>query len=124
LKKCKRNSQPRTTIRFLKSPQQPKDLFIHFRFTHTGKEYPRKYRKLAAGKGINRIKDKGQRMTAALEPDEEFVERVKLESDKPGIGSSGFEPERGRAIRIIRAIYAMVKTAPPANFHHFLLSFG
>jgi hypothetical protein len=26
------------------------------------------------------------------EPGEEFEERVKLKSDKPGIGSGGFEP--------------------------------
>jgi integrase len=38
----------------------PKDWFIYFRFTHNGKEYLRKYRE-----GLNRIKDKSQRMVQA-----------------------------------------------------------
>lgn len=38
----------------------PKDWFIYFRFTHEGKEYLRKYRE-----GINRIKDKTERMAKA-----------------------------------------------------------
>jgi len=38
----------------------PKDWFIYFRFTHDGKEYLRKYRE-----GLNRIKDKSQRMAQA-----------------------------------------------------------
>ena len=39
------------------SISDPRDWFIFFRFTHQAKEYLRKYRE-----GINRIKDKAQRM--------------------------------------------------------------
>jgi hypothetical protein len=42
------------------SIKDPNDWFIYFRFTHQGKDYNRKYRE-----GINRIKDKPQRMAEA-----------------------------------------------------------
>jgi integrase len=42
------------------SIKDSKDWFIYFRFTHQGKDYNRKYRE-----GINRIKDKVQRMADA-----------------------------------------------------------
>jgi len=42
------------------SIKDPNDWFIYFRFTHQGKDYNRKYRE-----GINRIKDKVQRMAEA-----------------------------------------------------------
>jgi integrase len=40
------------------SISNPQDWFIYFRLTHNGKEYLRKYRE-----GLNRIKDKSERMT-------------------------------------------------------------
>src|SRR5258708_1450851 len=42
------------------SISNPKDWFIFFRFTHQAKEYLRKYRE-----GVNRIKDKVQKMAQA-----------------------------------------------------------
>jgi integrase len=49
-----------------------KDWFIYFRFTHQGKEYLRKYRE-----GINRVKDKGQRMIQAEQLSQKYTDWLK-----------------------------------------------
>jgi len=50
-----------------------KDWFIYFRFTHEGVEYLRKFRE-----GINRIKDKAERMTAAEQLCQNYTEWLKM----------------------------------------------
>lgn len=55
------------------SIKDAKDWFVYFRFTQDGKEYLRKYRQ-----GINRIKDKGQRMTQAEQLRQEREDWLKM----------------------------------------------
>ena len=50
-----------------------KDWFIYFRFTHQGKEYLRKYRE-----GINRVKDKAEKMALAKKIRQEREDWLKM----------------------------------------------